>query len=76
MDFIPDLGEPGIIDEIIYIGPLILQVFLLVVFFYAARIWNPNLGIMGRVGVAIVCVILSDIVLFVILMVAGSVLLN
>jgi hypothetical protein len=28
MDFFPDLGEPGLIDELFYFGPVLLQVLL------------------------------------------------
>ena len=33
MDFIPELGEPGIIDELFWLTPLLLQLILLVVIF-------------------------------------------
>ncbi len=65
MDFFPDLGEHGIIDELFYFVPLILQVLLGAFFFWLTGRWMKNAGwglrFMGAVGMLLA----ADLLLFV-----------
>lgn len=44
MDFFPDLGEPGIFDELFYFGPIVLVLFLGCFIFWLLGRWVKGLG--------------------------------
>ena len=69
MDFFPELGEPGLADELIYFGPLILQIALGAFYFWLLgrrfRRSNP----LSRIAATIGLLFASDVILFLALVV-------
>ena len=65
MDLFPDLGEPGILDELFYFGPLVLQVILGAFFFWRAGRWMKNAGWGVRAVAAVGMALATDLLLFV-----------
>lgn len=63
MDFFPDLGEPGLWDEIFYFGPFVLQVILGVFFFSLSGRWLVESEWRLRILSAIVMLFLTNLVL-------------
>ncbi len=64
MDFFPNLGEPGIFDELFYFGPLVLQVVLGAFFFWLTGRWMKGAGWGDRIGCTVVMVLAADVLLF------------
>lgn len=64
MDLFPDLGEPGILDELFYFGPVVLQVILGSFFFWLSGCWMRNAGWGLRVLAAVGLVLVADLMLF------------
>jgi len=69
MDFFPDLGEPGFLDELFYLGPLALQIVLGVFFFWLLGRWRSKEAWLRRGVVAIGLVLAVDLVLLAILLI-------
>lgn len=65
MDFFPDLGEPGIFDELFYFGPLILQLLLGAFFFWLTGRWMKTAGWGIRFVSSIGMTLVADLLLFV-----------
>lgn len=65
MDLFPDLGEPGIFDELFYFGPLILQLLLGAFFFWLTGRWMRTEGWGVRLVASVGMVLVVDLLLFV-----------
>ena len=65
MDFFPSLGEPGILDDLFWFGPLALQFVLVTFFFWLTGKWMNKESKGTRVMLAFGMVILADLLLFV-----------
>ena len=65
MDLGPDLGEPGILDELFYFGPLVLQVVLGAFFFWCTGRWIKDQGWAVRAFIAVNIVLVVDLFLLV-----------
>ena len=65
MDFFPDLGEPGIFDELFYFGPLILQLLVGVFFFWLTGRWMKTAGWRIRFCGTVGMIFAADLLLFV-----------
>lgn len=63
MDFFPSLGEPGILDELFWFGPLGLQFILGLIFFCLLGPRMKGVG-MKRFAATVGLVFVADIVLF------------
>ena len=66
MDFFPSLGEPGILDELFWFGPLALQLILGAFFFWLTGRWMKEESKGTRVTTAFGMVIVADLLLFVV----------
>lgn len=65
MDFFPDLGEPGFLDEAFYFGPIVLEVILgLIIFWMLGRLMNSS-GLSARIAATVGLVIAVNILLFI-----------
>jgi asparagine N-glycosylation enzyme membrane subunit Stt3 len=63
MDYFPDLGEPGIFDELFYFGPIVFQVVSAEFFFWLTGRWieKPRVGM--RLLVTIGLILVADLLL-------------
>ena len=66
MDFIPDLGEPGIFDELFYFGPLVLQVIMGALFLWVTGRWLKGDSWWMRILSAFGMVLAADFLLLLI----------
>jgi hypothetical protein len=66
MDFLPSLGEPGILDELFWFGPLVFQLVMGVFFFWLTGTgqWMKGESIGTRIFFAGVMLFASDFLLF------------
>jgi hypothetical protein len=64
MDFFPSLGEPGILDDLFWFGPLVLQVILGAFFFWLTGRWMRKESRGTRLVCAVGMVIGCDVLLF------------
>lgn len=64
MDFFPDLGEPGIFDELFYFGPLILQLLLGAFFYWLTGRWIKTAGLGIRFLISVGMTLAADLLLF------------
>ena len=76
MDLLPDLGEPGILDELLYFGPLVLQVVLGVFFFWLATRWMKEAPWYARGVVMLMLVFVADVFLVIIFVGLGRILIG
>ena len=67
MDFFPDLGEPGLFDELFYFGPLILQLLLGAFFFWLTGRWTNEVGWGERFVITVGMVLVADLILCIVL---------
>ena len=65
MDFFPDLGEPGVFDELFYFGPLILQLLLGAFFFWLTGRWMKTAAWGIRLVSTVGMLLAADLLLFV-----------
>ena len=64
MDLLPCLGEPGLLDDLFWFGPIALQLILGVVFFWLTGKWMKKEPRGRRVISTIGMVIVADLLLF------------
>ena len=76
MDLLPELGEPGILDELLYFGPLVLQVILCVFFFWLVTRWMKEAPWYARGVVTLMLVFVADVLLFFIVIGLGIILIG
>lgn len=65
MDFFPDLGEPGILDEVFYFGPIVLEVMLGVFLFWLTGHMMKGARLGARIGATVGLVIAANLLLFI-----------
>ena len=63
MDLFPSLGEPGILDDLFWFGPLAVQIILAVFFFWLAAKWIRNQSKWSRAGATFWMVAGTDVLL-------------
>ncbi len=66
MEFFPSLGEPGILDDLFWFGPLVLQLILAAFFFWLTGTWMKKESKGARVASAFGMLIFADLLLFVV----------
>jgi hypothetical protein len=65
MDFFPDLGEPGLLDELFYLGPIVLQAILGWFFFWLLGLKMKSAGLGARIAAAAGLLVGANILLFI-----------
>lgn len=65
MDFFPDLGEPGIFDELFYFGNLVIQVLLGAFYFWLTGRWMKTAGWEIRFVSIVGMVLAADLLLWI-----------
>lgn len=63
MDFFPDLGELGILDELFYFGPIFFQVVSALFFFWLTGRWIAKSRVGMRFLVTMGLVLVADLLL-------------
>lgn len=72
MDFLPSLGEPGILDDLFWFGPLALQFIMGAIFFWLTGGWIKKESKGIRLASALGMVVVADLLLFVAVGIAFS----
>ena len=65
MDLFPSLGEPGILDDLFWFGPLAIQIVFAVFFFWLTAKWMKGQSNWSRLGMTFWMVLVADFCLFV-----------
>jgi len=65
MDFFPSIGEPGILDDLFWYGPLVFQLILLSVFYRLTGKRAIKDSKVARILTTFGLVVISDILLFI-----------
>lgn len=63
MDLLPGLGEPGLLDELFWFGPPVLQLILGFFFYWLSGKWLKNESKSTRAFTAAGMVVLTDLLL-------------
>ena len=67
MDFIPELGEPGIFDELFWFTPIILQIILAILYYKLLKYLKLKISLSIKILIVCILIIITDILLFVII---------
>ncbi|MCX6995695.1 MAG: hypothetical protein NTV49_01075 [Kiritimatiellaeota bacterium] len=65
MDLFPNLGEAGILDDLLWFGPVALQIILAAFFFWLTAKWMKDRSKWSRAGMTLGLVVGADVVLII-----------